>query len=588
MKTLTILSLFAIFFPRAAFSQNTLVEINHLRPAKVEIEGFQLSQNQKIQIDAVGLHQKRDKHEIILGSAWILNASTRDVVWSYQPTAFKRFEIEVNEQKDEINLPAGNYEVYYSTYPYFKQINNHDYYSGRGIGRFISNFFEDLFDDDYDYNLNDYDYYDDFADRFKIVVKGNGTKLNKNEIEKIQENLREEASISLYANDDNMYLTQGFEIKKPAELNIYAIGEARDDGNFDYGWIINTETRDKIWKLDYFESDHAGGANKNRMAKETVSLPAGRYAAVYITDDSHSPDDWNSAVPYDPAYWGVTLNLKNPADKSYFSKFDYQIINEKDILYSLTQLHDDDFKSQGFTLQKPSDLRIYAIGEGRDGEMFDYGWIVDANTHKKVWEMDYDETDHAGGGQKNRLVDQTISFDKGNYIAYYATDGSHSYRDWNDSPPYDQDDWGLTILAPSEHFSQGDISDYQEKEDRNVLARIVRVRDDEYTHKNFKLNNESEIRIYAIGEGRQGEMFDYGWIQDANSRRVVWEMSYRRTDYAGGARKNRLFDDTIVLPKGEYEVFYESDDSHSFNDWNDTPPWDILNWGISVYLVQEN
>jgi hypothetical protein len=97
----------------------------------------------------------------------------------------------------------------------------------------------------------------------------------------------------------------------------------------------------------------------------------------------------------------------------------------------------------------------------------------------------------------------------------------------------------------------------------------------------------SEEILYALGEGTDGSMYDYGWIEDSNSGRVVWDMSYRRTRYAGGARKNRLIDDTISLPKGEYEVFYESDDSHSFNDWNDTPPWDLMNWGISVYLIQE-
>ncbi len=82
-------------------------------------------------------------------------------------------------------------------------------------------------------------------------------------------------------------------------------------------------------------------------------------------------------------------------------------------------------------------------------------------------------------------------------------------------------------------------------------------------------------------------MYDYGWIEDANTRRVVWEMTYRRTEHAGGDKKNRLFDDTLLLRKGDYIVYYETDDSHSFGDWNTAQPYDPMNWGITVYLVDE-
>lgn len=576
----------SIIFMSIGNSQTTLVDINGLRPLDLKLSGFQLDNGQKVRIDAVGLHQERRRYEIILGTSWILNCETREVVWHFEPSEFRGKDVEVDEQNAEIDLRPGSYEVYYSTYSYFE--NSGSWYDPQrqGIANRISNFFARLFDSDYDRYFDDYDYYKDFADKFRIVVKGNGTSLKTSDLEKLQNTLKESAAISLNATGDDLYLTQGFEIKKPVDLNIYAIGEARDDGSYDYGWIINTETRERTWKLDYWESEHAGGSDKNRMVNETISLPAGRYAAVFVTDDSHSPFEWNSAVPYDPAFWGLTINLRDAGDEQYFSKFDYQNVNDDQVLYSLNHMRDDDFASKAFTLKKPMDLRIYALGEGRDGEMFDYGWIVDANTHKKVWEMDYHDTEHAGGDQKNRLIDQIVSFDKGNYIAYYATDGSHSYHDWNASPPYDPEHWGLTILAANNNFLRSDISDYQEKEDKNILAQIVRVRDDEHSRERFSLKDDSEVRIYAIGEGTRGQMYDYGWIEDTNSGRVVWEMSYRRTDHAGGAKKNRQLDDTISLKKGDYEVFYESDDSHSFNDWNDTPPWDPMDWGITVYLVK--
>jgi hypothetical protein len=231
-------------------------------------------------------------------------------------------------------------------------------------------------------------------------------------------------------------------------------------------------------------------------------------------------------------------------------------------------------------------VRIYAIGEGRDHEMFDYGWIVNAKTRRKIWTMDYGETEHAGGDNKNRLVSTVIHLDKGSYVVYFVTDGSHSYRDWNAAPPFDPERWGISLNAVSPGFSPSDVSEYKEEEDASVLVRIVEVRDHERRRESFTLSRESTIRIYALGEGRDGEMFDYAWIENANTGRVVWEMTYRKTEHGGGAHKNRLFDDTITLPTGKYTVFYETDDSHSFNDWNEDPPDDPTSWGVTVTLAE--
>ncbi len=95
------------------------------------------------------------------------------------------------------------------------------------------------------------------------------------------------------------------------------------------------------------------------------------------------------------------------------------------------------------------------------------------------------------------------------------------------------------------------------------------------------------MRIYALGEGRTGRMFDYAWIEDARSGKAAWEMTYRKTGHAGGARKNRVFDDVIMLKAGEYLLCYESDDSHSFKNWNAAPPRDRGNYGATIYRVEK-
>jgi len=37
------------------------------------------------------------------------------------------------------------------------------------------------------------------------------------------------------------------------------------------------------------------------------------------------------------------------------------------------------------------------------------------------------------------------------------------------------------------------------------------------------------------------------------------------------------------LPKGSYTLFYETDDSHSYRNWNDDPPRDPEMYGITIY-----
>jgi len=90
---------------------------------------------------------------------------------------------------------------------------------------------------------------------------------------------------------------------------------------------------------------------------------------------------------------------------------------------------------------------VYALGEGSDGEMFDFGWIENAATGRKVWEMEYRETEPAGGHAKNRRVDRTIRLEKGEYVLRYVSDDSHSYNNWNVSAPQDAAHWGMTVLA---------------------------------------------------------------------------------------------------------------------------------------------
>jgi hypothetical protein len=338
--------------------------------------------------------------------------------------------------------------------------------------------------------------------------------------------------------------------------------------------------------MDQRHTDAAGGAHKNRAMRQTVHLPAGRYVAYYVTDDSHDPFEWNSVPPFDPENYGLLLRVADASARGAIRSFAWEPVPAGQTIVQIIGVGDRETRSEGFTLTRPMDVRIYAIGEGSnpDGGMDDYAWIMDANSRRRVWSMRYADTEHAGGARKNRLFDGTVHLDAGSYVVNYTSDDSHAYGAWNDAPPAEARYYGISVFPASGNLDRGAIAPF-ERGHAASIAELVRMRDNVRERRAFTVDREQRVRVYAIGEGTDGEMDDYGWIENAETGRAVWEMTYRATTRAGGAEKNRLFDGTITLPAGRYVLRWESDGSHSFGDWNDDPPDDPEMWGISVLRV---
>ncbi len=118
---------------------------------------------------------------------------------------------------------------------------------------------------------------------------------------------------------------------------------------------------------------------------------------------------------------------------------------------------------------------------------------------------------------------------------------------------------------------------------RSALAEITRVGDNEDRSVPFELQQKQKVRVFALGEAGDENMADFGWIEKAETGETIWKMAQAETVPAGGAQKNRKADLTIELPAGKYKLRYKSDDSHSFDRWNSTPP-DIYFWGIALYI----
>jgi len=559
-----------------AAQERILVTLRDIEPKENRVQAFKLNRAGDIQIEAVGYRTGRT-YGITLSRAWILNAENRDLVWRLEDADTHRRSRKLVQYTDTITLPPGTYEVYYSSYPFYR------YHEKDGIGNFIARFFHKMFDEeDYDYS---YEHYRQDWQEFNLTVRGNGEMLDDNTLRELHQRLQREAIVALTGLEDNEHRQQAFELRRSMRLFIYAIGEARKDGTFDYGWITNIDTRDKVWKFSLDNSEHAGGARKNRLIRETVSLPAGKYVVDVVTDDSHANGSWNAAPPYDPAFWGISVFVADDGMRRYVKPLDYDDFREQNMILSLTKVENNECRSQGFSCKRDMTVRIYAIGEGRPQQMFDYAWIVNADTHERIWEMAYASTEHAGGGDKNRLFDDEIRLKRGDYVIYFVSDDSHSFWNWNVTPPADPEHWGITLYGADPDFEPSQVKLFEQEDARDVIVQCTRVRNAEQQQQQFILRHDSKLRIYAIGEGSRGQMYDYGWIEDAKTGEIIWKMNYEETEHAGGARKNRVFDGTIFLKRGKYVLRFQTDDSHAYEAWNDSPPYDPKRWGITLYKV---
>ncbi len=554
------------------------IAVGYLKPGKIDVKAFSLNKETTIFIEGYGgLFRKLGNDLMFYG--WILDSKSRKVAWNLLEDAndkfFERSDPGRFSFKKEIKLPAGQYELYYAAGMNYDRYGNKVEFHVSDLGELFNLIFNDI-DNDSDQYSNRY------SSKFTMTITAPSANITEVPWDRKVNELSSNALISMVRAGDNVNFKKSFTVTSDINLNIMQTGEQSDGDLNDFAWIVNSNTFEKVWPNNETRFKKAGGGSKNKTTFQTIRLQKGTYTLYYVTDDSHSYDKWNVLPPYDPQFWGVTV-WPDEGDKSKVKVVDLA----EPFVLKLNKAKNNAYLSQGFTLKKDMKVRVISQGESSgDFDMADYGWIVNSDTHTTVWEFTQRKAQYAGGGEKNRIVNQEIDLPRGNYIAYFVTDDSHAYGSWNVAPPLIPELWGLSIAVVNDKDSFVLTDAQANNPNSQVLVEIVRVRDDERARKSFTLDKETKIRILAIGEADDDELTDFGWIKNNKSDKVVWEMTYRTTERAGGAEKNRKFEGVILLPAGEYTVYFQTDGSHSYRDWNDTPPYDQEHYGITIYKVQ--
>ncbi len=249
----------------------------------------------------------------------------------------------------------------------------------------------------------------------------------------------------LFAQDEELILNNladfqvqmaGFALGKERTISIHAIGAGgekelerirnyqQDKHNmYAYAWIINSESRQLVWRMTIDNTESMGDLSLSREFKGKVHLPKGTYE-VYFTAVKPSYYMWdggfftfNKLLKYifsDEDEWDNserdwTVKIK-PVDEIYSRRDVKKILRSirKNAVLSLTDTDDDHTAKKGFSVTKSIKVEVYGLGEGFKGKMFDYGWIIDARTRETVWKMEENESEYAGGAVKNRLFRDEI------------------------------------------------------------------------------------------------------------------------------------------------------------------------------------
>jgi hypothetical protein len=350
--------------------------------------------------------------------------------------------------------------------------------------------------------------------------------------------------------------------------------------------LADAFTRRVIWQTNVEDAESAGGATKNHLFDVRLALEPGDYILTAVTDDSHAWEDWTESPPFDPQAWGVSLSVDRPNAVARISDPEDQLIVAK-----IEHVGDSAFERRAFALTHKLPVRVEGQGEldyrysGDKARLVDYGWLENLESGEVVWSMELEKGEHAGGHYKNRVVSTTLELEPGSYMIAYVTDDSHAYGDWNTAPPSDPTAWGIRVYAMSRGFEPSWVSSLDVRETDTAIISLAPTGDQTHRKQLMTLPRQYELRVICMGEGLDGRMYDYGWIEDAESGRKVWLMSYGAARRAGGADKNLIVDEAISLPPGRYIVHYATDGSHSFDSWNDTPPYRPELWGISLYPV---
>ena len=153
---------------------------------------------------------KSDEHrDPWMGNAWILDLRSRRVVWELSAATTERGRRSTRAFAGSVQLPAGNYEAFYSAFP------NIYWSDEKGDTNTAQRFLNWLTDEGFD--------------EFRLTIRGGAQALAGADAERARHEFENGAFVTLRGDGGQKFLQTGFILSRPTAVDIYAEGEARDE-----------------------------------------------------------------------------------------------------------------------------------------------------------------------------------------------------------------------------------------------------------------------------------------------------------------------------------------------------------------------
>ncbi len=375
-----------------------------------------------------------------------------------------------------------------------------------------------------------------------------------------------------------------FVLDSEALVHIAAIGSVEAEGGgrvAAYGWLLNRATREVVWLQEAKSSEFD---RTLMVTADSVLLPEGAYD-VYFTSFGETESARGGR-----AILGLRTHWTNDAKEWMIAVSVAEGVGQEisfeaggwdtDALWSTGAVGNRARRSTRLQVQRETEVRVYSIAElCRRG--CDSASIKNVVSGDVVWELKVQGSAPAGGLDRNRAFDGTVTLAPGIYEMKFQTDRRHAARAWRANPPFDPLAWGMRVYADSE-----DVSEFDPWYGPDPIVSFREVGNDANLEAELLVVENISVVLVSTGESGSGSsdiLYDYAWLEKEGSSSRVWEMTVDASGGAGGDNTNKVETAFLELGPGRYFLHYVSDGSHAFGDFRRSEPDVPARWGVTMF-----
>ena len=407
---------------------------------------------------------------------------------------------------------------------------------------------------------------------------------------------------------------QAFRVERPQLLAVHATGSFETDTTLAaYGWIVDRAAGTVYWRMD--PALLSRGRGTLASVDDTLQFEPGVYDAYFTTygDPLVRPETEDGgffdrignllsndgrAWHADAARWRFAVAAADPLSELHVEHLhgdegrpEINLVPVFGEIWSSGPVRNREEIEYEFEVAERVSLRLLVTGEHLDNDWMDHARLVRFTDGELIWSSGDSSPVWAGGSLKNQSVDTTLVLDTGLYRVSYRTDQSHAYNQWTANPPWIPVSWGARLIA-ADSLSAQNVSSFDPWQSLPQISSFTCVGEDEYREDAFSLADTTHVLLYSLGEVVGSTSYDYGALirvfEDRAGVEEVWAMTSENSSHAGGASKNRVAETILTLAPGSYKLTYETDGSHSCDDFNSTPPEYPQRWGATLFALDRN